>query len=264
MSVAGVWQNQYGSKMTLRMSNPNLVMGTYISSTGSSGTYRVIGWQTNDDPTPQLGQPVCLAIEWHSIVQGPPDNSWHWVSGLSGQINIVSGKEQLVLAHALVASVEFPDFAPAGTYIDKLIYTRVGEEYPGEDTDAPDSNKGAVGADPTIGTWFADDGTMLDIMSVVPSDNNAFGYITGKMTWGGGPSMIYGVTDINATSSGLALQSVSIAGLPSDGGGPAISLSGTLDLSSSTMTLVDLQSTATAPRNSYLQTQVATLIFNKN
>lgn len=93
MSIAGVWVNAYGSKMDLGLLNNNLVMGTYQSSTGSTGTYRVIGLQQTADPTPQTGQAVALAIEWHSVVAGPPDNSWHWVSGLSGELyaNLVYG-----------------------------------------------------------------------------------------------------------------------------------------------------------------------------
>jgi hypothetical protein len=98
--------------MTLNLVNPTLVTGTYESSTGFTGTYEVIGYQTTAEPTPNAGQAVSLAIDRHSIVAGPPDNSWHWVSGLSGQISIQNGVEQLVLLHALVASIEFPGPRP--------------------------------------------------------------------------------------------------------------------------------------------------------
>ncbi len=262
MSLAGVWKNEYGSTMTLSLANTNLVTGTYRSSTGSTGTYEVVGYQTSADPTPRAGQAVSLAIDWHSVVQGPPDNSWHWVSGLSGQISIQNGVEQLVLAHAMVASIAFPGLAAAGTYIDKLIYQRVSAG--AAQSTVPSGKASPVAADPLVGSWFAMDGTALLIQSVVPYPGNAFGWIFGKMTWNGGPSMIYGVTDINASSGGLNLQSVSIVGLPSDAGGPAISLAGTLDLSGGHLALLNLQSQSTAPGNTYVQTLVSSKTFAKS
>jgi avidin family protein len=261
MSLAGVWKNEYGSTMTLSLANTNLVTGTYQSSTGSTGTYEVIGYQTNADPTPSAGQAVSLAIDWHSVVQGPPDNSWHWVSGLSGQISIQNGVEQLVLEHALVASIAFPGLAAAGTYIDKLIYQRIATS--ALQSAAPSGTAAPVAADPLVGSWFAMDGTALLIQSVVPYPGNAFGWIFGKMTWNGGPSMIYGFTDINAFPDKLNLQSVSIVGLPSDAAGPAISFSGTLDLRNGQLTLLNLQSQSTAPGNTYVQTLVSSKIFTK-
>jgi saccharopepsin len=263
MSLAGVWKNAYGSTMALSLVNPNLVTGTYKSSTGSTGTYEVIGYQTSADPTSQAGQAAALAIDWHSIVAGPPDNSWHWVSGLSGQLSIQNGVEQLVLAHSLVASVDLPGLAAAGTYIDKLIYQRVSTTPVQEQVLAPGGGHGAAAADPLVGSWFAVDGTALLISSVMPYPGNAFGWVLGKFIWNGSPSLLYGVTDINAQSEGLTKQAVSIVALPSDKGGPAMSLSGTLDFSSGILTMLDLQSQATAPANTYLQTLVSSLEFSK-
>lgn len=159
MSLAGVWKNAYGSTMSLSLVNPNLVTGNYKSSTGSTGTYEVIGYQTSADPSSQAGQAAALAIDWHSVVAGPPDNSWHWVSGLSGQLSIQNGVEQLVLAHSLVASIDFPGLAAAGTYLDKLIYQRVSTTPIQERVPAPAEGHGAAVADPLVGSWFAVDGT---------------------------------------------------------------------------------------------------------
>ncbi len=262
MTVAGVWQNEYNSQMTLSEVNTNLVVGTYSSTTGSTGKYYVVGWQTTAEPTAAAGQPVCLAIDWHSIVAGPGDNSWHWTSALSGQINIVNSSEQLVLAHAMIASCDFPGLCAAGNYIDKLIYNRVSHEAPAP-APLPDPENAPAAAPSLVGTWQGSDGTVFMIQSVQPYTGNAFGFITGKMTWGGGPSMIYGVTDINAASGGLSLQSVTIVGLPSDGGGPALAYGGTLDLNSGTMTLVELASTATANSATYVQTTVNQITFKK-
>jgi hypothetical protein len=262
MTAAGVWQNEYGSQMTLSEVNPNLVVGKYSSTTGSTGEYYVVGWQTNAEPTVAAGQPVCLAIDWHSIVAGPADNSWHWTSALSGQINIVNGAEQLVLAHAMIASCDFPGLCVAGNYIDKLIYSRISHEAPAP-LPLPSAETGGDAAPSLVGTWQGSDGTVFMIQSVQPYTGNAFGFITGKMTWNGGPSMIYGVTDINAASAGLGLQSVTIVGLPSDAGGPALAYGGTLDLNSGLMTLVELSSTATPNSATYVQTTVGQIMFQK-
>jgi Avidin family len=263
MSLAGVWKNTYGSTMSLRLVNPNLITGTYESSTGSTGTYEVIGYQTSADPTAQAGQAAALAIAWHPVVAGPPDNSWHWVSGLSGQLSIQSGLEQLVLAHSLVASSDFPGLTTAGTYIDKLIYQRVSTTPPQAPAPAAGAGGPAAAADPLVGRWLALDGTALLISSVVHYPGTAFGRVFGKLIWNGQPSSLYGVTDINAQSGGLTRQSVSIVALPSDQRGPAMSWSGTLDPGSAVLTMLELRSQSTAPGCSYLQTLVSSLEFSK-
>lgn len=263
MSLAGVWKNAYGSTMSLRLANGNLLTGTYESSTGSTGTYVVIGCQTRDDPTPAAGQAAALAIDWHSAVTGPRDDSWHWVSGLSGQLSVLNGGEQLVLAHSLVASIDFPGLAAAGTYLDKLIYQRVSAMPSQEPVPAPREGAGTAAVDPLAGSWFAPDGTALLISSVVPYPGHAFGWVFGKFVWRGGPSLLRGVTDINARSGGLTKQSVSIVALPGDKGGPAMSLSGTLDFGTGILTMLELQSQPTSPDNSYFQTLISSLEFSK-
>jgi hypothetical protein len=261
MSLAGIWENEYGSRMTLSLADSNLIVGKYESTTGSTGEYRVVGYQTSGDPTPSGGQACALAIDWHSVVTGPPDNSWHWVSGLSGQLSLQLSGEQLVLSHALVASIAFPGLAQAGTYIDKLVYTRVGDQRDIPCDPLPAGE--ALADDPLVGSWFATDGTALLVQSVVPYSGNAFGYVFGKLIWNGGHSSLYGVTDINAASAGIGLQAVSVVGLPSDAGGPAISLAGTLDLSSGVLTLLDQNSSATAPNATYVETTIASKTFAK-
>ncbi|PTS79932.1 hypothetical protein DBR17_11380 [Sphingomonas sp. HMWF008] len=261
MSLAGIWENEYGSRMTLSLADSNLIVGKYESTTGSTGEYRVVGYQASGEPTPSGGQPCALAIDWHSVVAGPPDNSWHWVSGLSGQLSIQASGEQLVLSHAMVASVAFPGLAQAGTYIDKLIYTRVGAQ--GEIAGDPLPAGEVLADNPLVGSWYAPDRTALLIQSVVPYADNAFGYVFGKLIWNGGPSLLYGVTDINAASAGLGLQSVSIVGLPSDAGGPAVSLAGTLDLSRGVLSLLNQNSSSTAPDATYVETTIACKTFTK-
>ncbi len=257
MTLVGTWQNEYGSQMVLTQLDTNLVWGNYSSTTGSTGKYMVIGYQQPGNPTPQAGQAVALAIEWHSIVAGQGDPSWNWSSGLSGQISIENGKESLVLAHAMVASSNFPGLAAAGTYIDKLTYFRTATDVP--DADPPRPVLDAPMADPLAGTWRSDDGTLLQI-EVYPYTGSLFGWAQGKMYWNGSTCPIEGVTDINARSSGLTLQSTAITGLPSLPG-PAVSLAGCLDLTSGRLTMTNFASLSTAPNATYVQTTVSQKIF---
>lgn len=260
MTLSGVWQNEYGSQMSLSVSGSNLVIGNYTSSTGSTGKYMVIGYQQTANPTPSAGQAVALAIEWHSIVAGQGDPSWNWSSGLSGQISIQNGKEALVLAHAMVASSDFPGLCSAGTYIDKLTYFRIADA-PEEAVAKPEPS--APLADPMVGTWQTADGSAALLIQVYPYPNNLFGWVEGKLALNGGVCAIEGVTDINATSGGLSLQSTGITALPSSAGGPAIALAGCLNLQNGVLTLLDLASLSTAPNATYIQTTATQLIFKR-
>lgn len=256
MTLVGTWQNEYGSQMQLAMLGTNLVWGTYSSTTGSTGKYMVIGFQQAANPTPSAGQAVALAIEWHSIVAGPGDPSWNWSSGLSGQISIQSGKESLVLAHAMVASSDFPGLATAGTYIDKLTYFRTAANAPDVPT-LPD--RAAPMADPLVGTWRGTDGTLMAI-EVSPYPGSPFGWVEGRIMISGVTTSIEGVTDINAQASGLFLQSTAITTLPSPAG-PAIAFAGCLNYRDGRLTLTNLTSQSTAPDATYVETRVSENIF---
>lgn len=245
--------------MDLGVLNDNLVMGDCRSSTGSTGTYKVIGLQQATGPTAEAGQVVALAIDWHSIAGGPPDASWHWVSGLSGQLSVTEDADTLALTHALIASRDFPGLAAKGTYIDKLVYTRSAES--SRFASAEPSTAGGTRMDPMSGMWRAEDGTTLDIR-IYPYLDNMFGWIQGNMSHHGRSCVIYGVTDINAAADGLQLQSVSITGLPTVAG-PAMTLAGTLDLARGMLKLLELYSTPTSPAATYVQTRVCEKTFVK-
>lgn len=259
MTVQGLWQNEYGSQMSLNVYSGGMVFGTYRSSTGSTGKYYVVGWQQPTEPTTAAGQPVALAIEWHSISGGQGDASWNWTSGLSGQISIENNAQQLVLAHAMVASSDFPGLCKAGTYIDKLIYTRVS----GGEADAMDKPPAgaALAADPLAGTWRSDDGTVVLTLQVQPSTDNMFGWVSGQVRTGGGTFQIEGMTDINARSSGLYLQSTSITALTPVGG--VVAYAGTLDLRTGVLTVLNLGSGATSADATYVQTTAGQSTFRR-
>lgn len=256
MSIAGTWQNEYGSIMNLETQG-NLVNGSYQSSTGSVGIYEVVGVQLNSAPSPALGQPVALAIEWHSVGDDPADPSWNWCSGLSGQISVQNGEEVLALSHLMIASSDFPGLAAAGNYNDKLIYRRV--------TGAARRNlsrrEAAQPSDPLAGTWISDDGIAMTLQ-VTPESQHRFGSISGTLMLPGGAATVTGFTDINATADGLALQSVAIT-LLDQPNTLAISLSGTLDLASGVLELLEMRSGPTSAANSYTQTRMSAARYTR-
>lgn len=126
VSVAGTWQNDYGSLMSLNVSDRQ-VCGSYQSSTGSTGRYAIRGFTAGAGATRIKNQPLALAIEWHDLGDETSDPSWNWVSGLSGQLSTDDRGDVLTLSHLLVASGDFPDLASRGNYLDKLVYRRVAE-----------------------------------------------------------------------------------------------------------------------------------------
>lgn len=256
MSAAGTWHNDYGSVMTLTVEG-NRISGTYQSSTGSTGLYAVSGYQASPTGQHEQGLPLALAIEWHSLDQGPADPSWHWSSGLCGQILRVNHEDRLQLSHLLVASSDFPGLVDPGTYVDKLTYRRVAcapaTAAAGASTSRPEPNN------PLNGTWLATDGSRLQLC-VHASGQHAFGYVSGSLSSDAGEVEVWGFTDINAQASGLSLQSLSLtaAGLK---GPTALSLSGSADLKNYRLNVLAMTSSPTTAERSYVQTQVKPLTF---
>lgn len=260
MTLAGIWENDYHSKMTLSVAADGLVTGFYESTTGSTGKYVVIGRQTSVEPSAGAGQAAALAIHWHSIVAGPEDNSWHWVSGLSGQLSLLPEGERLVLSHALVASIDFPGLADAATYIDKLVYRRSGSA-----ASTPPVMDEQETNDPSalVGTWRAPDGTEIIIDQVTTGEGGKIGYVTGQMLENGVSTKLDGVTDILAVQGKLRFQSLALVGLPDVATGPAISWAGTLDLQAGILSLLDQMSASTPASATYVQTSIQGKQFTK-
>ena len=256
MSIAGAWKNEYGSTMILTIVG-NTITGTYKSSTGSTGEYRVSGYQVGRDATVAVGQPIALAIEWHSVVGGPSDPSWNWTSGLSGQISIFDGEEVLVLSHMMIASTDFPDLSTTGNYIDKLTYRRALA--PDHAARKVDAEKYMPVVDPLNGKWITVGGSILNLR-VSTDIENKIGYVTGSIDSSDGSFEIVGFTDINAWSNALSLQSIAIC-VAKPSVTEVLSLSGTLNLATRRLHLVSMNSLATASKNSYAQTRISSMSF---
>lgn len=244
MSLAGVWQNEYGSRMSLQVT-AGQVHGSYASTTGSTGSYVLCGCTPGGEAVATAGVPVALAISWRSVVPGARDASWHWVSALSGQICQSDGQERLVLNHLLVASCEFPEFCGPGTYVDKLIYRRV--EPPEAQSALPDS---AVLDAALTGGWRGD-GVALELR--LGTDGGQIGRVSGRIALEGQSLELAGFADILPGQPALAQQAVSLTALDA-AGRRTFALAGVLHLAERRLQLQLMTARGTPAADSYLQT----------
>ncbi|ONH51168.1 Avidin family protein [Pseudomonas cedrina] len=256
-TVAGTWANDYGSVMTLEVSGRQ-VTGTYRSSTGSTGEYSIAGCLSGTAATRAKSQALALAIEWHDLGDAKKDPSWHWASGLSGQLSVTDKGDVLTLNHLLVATSDFPELARQGTYIDKLVYTRAEQQTPIRTSAESDP----MSIENTLaGYWVAAGGTFL-MLSVHSDSMKRFGIVQGFFRNQDVSAEVTGFTDINAQESNLSLQSVSLT-IATDRDNTVRAVCGALDLMADTLSLLILASSPVAPAHAYLATQISSLHFTR-
>jgi saccharopepsin len=264
MTVSGTWVNSYGSTMNLAQDGNGAISGVYKSSTGSTGVYNVLGYAMKSPATPTLGEAFAISIFWRSTAGGPGDQSWHWVSGLSGQV-VASGTtaQTLNLIHCMVATDAFPGLAQIGSYLDKLVYqsTPVGGGTIASALAHPALRQAAaVVANPINGTWVCT--TNSQITLTLSLTNATPGQVAGTLTYGNGAYVLNGFTDSFAQSAGLPLQSLAVTARV-DGEGSVVSLSGSWDQSTQLLSLTELLSVGTPNSSTYVQTTVDKLVFTK-
>ena len=257
MSIAGIWQNEYGSRMTLTVRG-SVVEGVYASTTGSTGEFSVTGWACENTANSETGQPVALSIKWHSIVDGEADASWSWASAMGGQVNIIDGREAMVLSHFMIASRSFEGLCKHGVYIDKLTFCRIS------DVPKPLGKLHFIEAkanDPVIGSWIAADGTQMDI-SIDYESECRFGRLSGFLHSGDAKLALSGFTDVKASEDELDLQSTSIV-VHNALNNSTMALGGFLKLKDGTLELQVLTNQTTSSDVSYTQSQISFLRFSR-
>lgn len=262
MSVSGNWVNGYGSVMFLNQASNGMVTGVYTSTTGSSGSYWVAGWANPNAPG-DIGEALAYSILWRSFAGGTPDPSWHWVSGMSGQmlsLDPLTNAATLIMIHDMVATVAFPALdAPPGSYLDKLAYVPYsgGESSPGQwpPTFTPPSQP-----DPVDGPWQCVQDPSVSLSLTVQDEQS--GFVTGTLTTAAGVCDVAGFTDTGAGGAGLALQGLTLSALLPNGQTVA-ALAGSLDLAAGTLSLDWLQSNGTAANATYLQTTIKGMTFTR-
>lgn len=255
-----MWTNSYGSVMALQQLVGGMVTGTYRSSTGSTGEYYVVGMADAGDPTPQRGQCVALTIYWRSFTGGKGDPSWHWVSGLGGQLDVSGAQPTLYLMHEMVATCDFPGLAAAGTYVDKLIYMPKKDAAAGS---APELaiEQPEVSADPISGLWVCREDPSLRLELAL--NNPSVGYVTGNWYTATEQALALGFTDTDALSGGIPRQGLAV-GIGMDAAGSCRSMAGSLEFSSAVLTLTVFTSRGTARDAIYTQTTTGQLTFMRS
>lgn len=260
LRLNGSWKNSYGSKMDLHVKNDGSIIGTYASSTGSTGTYLIIGSCLPEDPSATRGQGIALSIFWRSTTKEAADESWHWVSTYCGQLQ---ADGVLSVINSLVATTEFSGIA-IGDYIDKLAFSKVSDA-----NNISDANNTAItlpddysrldhdNGNEINGTWLSQTGQSRLTLSV---SNKKYGLLQGTLLENGNTILLSGFSDTYQASD--QLQSVSLSGYIADQALP-ISFSGQRDPATNQLQLSRWQANSTAPNESYLQASMSDWIFSK-
>lgn len=260
MSLTGVWQNSYGSVMSLTQRDDGFVSGQYSSSTGSTGTYYVLGWAAPGAPTAALGEAVSLTIFWRSIDPGTPDPSWHWVSGLGGQLQTGPDGPTLTLLHALVATDDFPGLAPPGRYLDKLVYLPKSGATIAAPVGLPAAASKSDG-DPLSGSWICEQDASVGLQLEVI--NLEYGVVSGSLNRAVGSLAVYGFTDSYAEQDGLPLEGVALAVAFDAASGVSQCLAGWREGATDRLLFTVFDSRGTASDAGYVQTAGSALSFRR-
>jgi saccharopepsin len=256
MSLDGVWRNGYGSVMSISQDGEGRIQGSYQSTTGSTGTYYLLGWADPRPPRPSRGQSLSLSIFWRSIGQDPADPSWHWVSGLGGQLVEEGRDRRILLMHDMVATTAFPGQAEIGRHIDKLVFVpmpeaRVVEVAPASGIIAAAPAEGLPC--PLAGTWASEGGPAIRLVPRLL--HPVFGFAEARLEVEGRSCALRGFIDPFAGEEGCSIQAISLSGLLDAERGETISLSGGLDIFDKAITLTVFRNLGTSPGLSYTQTK---------
>ncbi|WP_136440572.1 avidin/streptavidin family protein [Pacificoceanicola onchidii] len=266
-AIDGVWYNVYNSKMTLA-SDPQtgMILGTYASTTGSSGTYQVLGYTQPSSAAPVAGSDgftVSLNIGWHSLDGGQGDPSWSCVSGLAGQyVMDADGNTVLNLIHQFVAPNPVPlggtQQFQTGISSDKLVYTRTP---PG----AADSGAETQPCKPDLADVPAQTWTCTEDPSISFTQNQPFeGLFGGSYTANGVTSSLLGQYDKAYPGDGALYQSYTLSTLntdPTTGNPETITLAGWIDPASGALKVLEMRSCGTTWAARYAGVRTRGLTF---
>jgi len=258
VNVNGSWVNVYGSVVTLLQFDDGVVVGTYSSTTGSSGTYWVIGFTDPNPPTNGNGQSLAFSILWRSFNGGTPDPSWHYVSGFSGQMIVMDGTPNLIMIHDLVATTVDPGVVDIiGSYPDKLTYI---PRPPGTPPNWPPPFQPPTSPDPVDGNWTCIQDPNITLTLTVQDETS--GFLTGTLTTATGSVPLTGFTDTGAGAAGLTLQGLTVAALLPNGH-MVVAIAGSLNLATNSLTMSWFESNGTAAGSTYTQTRLRGLDFTR-
>ncbi|MCK5712527.1 MAG: hypothetical protein KAI25_07420 [Hyphomicrobiaceae bacterium] len=126
-SIKGVWKNEYDSIMTIDEVSQGTFKGEYSSTTGDTGTYKVVG--VYDTAPANLEQTVAFAISWRSLDVGDDGEQGsvaHYSSAFSGQIQH-NGSSLIMPVIHILSSPNKPGNAWENSLVDKLTFVKQEE-----------------------------------------------------------------------------------------------------------------------------------------
>lgn len=133
MTLNGTWINEYGSEMQLKVDETGLITGSYKSTTGATGTYRVVGVS---DAEPVNGvQTMAFCISWRPEIStevnesdngSASDDPVHWCSGFTGRLyRNENNIDELSTTYLLTRNSDMAHQWES-TVVDKCTYHRAG------------------------------------------------------------------------------------------------------------------------------------------
>lgn len=254
-NIAGTWKNEYESQLILS-EHDEWLYGIYRSHTGSTGRYNVIGCFADKSYCRIPGSAVAFAVYWRNLDENLEDPSWHWVSGMAGQLHREPHKEsKLLLNHNLVVTNTWHGICEEGAYLDKLTF------HPGHPSVShPQKSKiqPPPGQDPINGLWKCDFSNLCLELRLY---NKQTGEVRGSLKRETQEFQVRGFVDCYAENK-IQHEGLTLVAPTSDG--KCLSLSGSLDLKSQTLALLMQSATGTNSNQLYLQTMAQGLYFKKS
>ncbi|WP_425098775.1 avidin/streptavidin family protein [Tropicibacter sp. S64] len=270
-AIDGTWYNVYGSKMEL-WANPDngFIIGSYSSTTGSSGTYLVLGASQASVAQPVAGGngfAVSLTIGWSSTSGGTRDPSWSCVSGLAGQMVVdETGAVVLSLIHQFVAPNDVPlgtgEAFEIGISSDKLIYTRTPPEGGVGTEDAVSPDLPAASGEMT--TWTCVEDPSMSFEASAVSTTGFKGAFGGAYTAAGGSNDLLGQADWDYPQDKAYYQAYCLSSLvedPTSGKPMAVALAGWIDPATGLLTVLEMRSVGTTWDTRYAGVRTRGLTF---
>ncbi len=276
VSITGQWANEFNSVMDIKpIGPPGWFVGSYASTTGATGTYLILG--IIDPAITEIspggpGVPCAMALSWRPVDGTKADESWHWMSGMGGQFRLTPrGGPEFGVLHSFDTSSSMPILKIiAGNYLGDLNFVPYNGSKLSGAVEAEITNlerhvrRTLPESSQTTATWVSTGKANVSIKLVTDSSSPV---LYGAYHTDDGSYLIQGLYDNQAENGGLNLQSISLLTLTPDavtGKSKAISLSGTIDLPSGTMTTLAMHCRSREYGSRYLQSQVETIQFKRS
>ncbi|MCG6201058.1 avidin/streptavidin family protein [Psychromonas antarctica] len=255
-NLTGTWLNTFGSEMSL-MVKGSTIFGTYVSQTGSSGEYLLVGSCSVDNPSKDFGQSIAIAIYWNNIEGGVKDDSCHWVGSMCGQLQLDG---QMILTNSIVVSVPFESYQKSN-YIDELLFTKVKNAQQAHSLFSQKSLfelQSATNIYPIVGRWVS---LYDDIILTIGKVDARSGLTQATLAKRESEVQLLGFIDVNAQVN--MAQGITLSGYCSVTK-ETCSLSGMLNYGSDHLTLYSWMARPTSAQDRFMQTRMDSIILQKN